>query len=163
MGRISGRFVFLSIDDIFLLQFCNYTKATALRIWDDESGTSPSSRDTRQPPTPIILWSSDLTEPENIENYLQKDRYIIQTWVPSSSEEPMKLLSKGYQLIMSTKDAWYLDHGFWGQTSYYQWRKVYSNRIPVLDGVLGGEACMWTEYVDENALGNAVFCSITEI
>lgn len=40
---------------------------------------------------------------------------------------------------MSTKNAWYLDHGFWGATTYYPWRTVYRNRLPNHPGVLGGE------------------------
>lgn len=66
-------------------------------------------------------------------------RYIIQTWVPAANDLPSTLLQKGYKLIMSTKNAWYLDHGFWGTTQYYQWRQVYKNRIPRDEGVLGGE------------------------
>lgn len=54
---------------------------------------------------------------------------------------------------MSTKNAWYFDHGFWGITQYYQWRTVYSNRIPRKRGVLGGEACVWTELIDGDSLG----------
>lgn len=34
-------------------------------------------------------------------------RYIIQTWVESSASLPQKLLDLGYELIMSTKNAWY--------------------------------------------------------
>lgn len=54
---------------------------------------------------------------------------------------------------MSTKNAWYFDHGFWGITKFYQWRTVYSNRIPRVRGVLGGEACVWTELIDGESLG----------
>lgn len=35
-------------------------------------------------------------------------RYIIQTWVESSASLPQKLLDLGYELIMSTKNAWYV-------------------------------------------------------
>lgn len=34
-------------------------------------------------------------------------RYIIQTWVETTDEQPLKLLNMGYELIMSTKNAWY--------------------------------------------------------
>lgn len=65
----------------------------------------------------------------------------MQTWVPAMDELPQKLLTMGYKLIISTKDAWYLDHGFWGNTQYHTWRTGYTNRIPRQDGVLGGEVC----------------------
>lgn len=69
-----------------------------------------------------------------------------------------ELLNKGYKLIISTKDAWYLDHGFWGRTMYYNWAKVYDNRIPDLSrGVYGGEVCMWCEYVDDSAIDSRVW------
>lgn len=66
-------------------------------------------------------------------------RYVIQTWVKSADPLPQRLLDLGYKLIISTKDAWYFDHGFWGNTQFYQWRKVYQNKIPNHPGVLGGE------------------------
>lgn len=78
----------------------------------------------------VIIWSSGLTEPNVIEQYLDKNRFIIQTWVPAASTLPEDLLKRGYKLIISTKDAWYLDHGFWGMTKYHSWRDVYENNIP---------------------------------
>lgn len=84
-------------------------------------------------------------------------RYIIQTWVPASSSLPADLLAKGYRVIYSTKDTWYLDHGFWGSTVYHNWRVVYDNKIPRKAGVLGGEACMWSELVDNQSLDAKVW------
>lgn len=86
-------------------------------------------------------------------------RYIIQTWVESSNEQPNKLLDLGYELIISTKNAWYFDHGFWGSTKYYNWKTAYDNRLPQHKGVLGGEVCVWTELIDENNLGLCNFFS----
>ncbi|XP_058811586.1 chitooligosaccharidolytic beta-N-acetylglucosaminidase [Topomyia yanbarensis] len=103
-------------------------------------------------PLSTILWSSHLTDPNVIEKYLSNGRYIIQTWVEGDKDLPKQLLKKGYRLIISTKNAWYLDHGFWGITSYYNWRKVYNNRIINNSLVLGGEACIWTEFIDEHSL-----------
>jgi len=88
---------------------------------------------------------------------LMLSRYIIQTWVPASSSLPAELLAKGYKIIYSTKDAWYLDHGFWGSTVYHNWRVVYDNKIPRKAGVLGGEACMWSELVDNQSLDMKVW------
>lgn len=114
-----------------------------LNIWDKLKSSKDSD---------IILWTSHLTDPDTIENYLDNKRYIIQSWVKSDSDIPERLLKKGYRMIFSTKDAWYLDHGFWGITNYYNWKKVYDNRIPSNPLTLGGESCMWSEYVDENSI-----------
>lgn len=91
-------------------------------------------------------------------NTISNSRFIIQTWVESNLTINTELLRKGYKLIISTKDAWYLDHGVWGRTTYYDWAKVYNNRIPdVSDGVYGGEVCMWGEYVDDSAIDSRVW------
>lgn len=107
--------------------------------------------------TKFIMWSSALTEIDVILKYLHKDRYIIQTWVASNDTLPTNLLNLGYKLIMSTKNAWYLDHGFWGSNKYYSWRVVYDNRLPDHANVLGGEVCMWGEYVDDNTVDGKVW------
>lgn len=106
----------------------------ALSKWDEIGGEDNS----------VILWSSELTLPQNIEKFLPKERYIIQTWIPSDSDVPIQLLKKGYRIIMSTKNAWYFDHGFWGNTKYYNWKTVYANMLPRSFLVLGGEVCMWS-------------------
>ncbi|XP_035776083.1 chitooligosaccharidolytic beta-N-acetylglucosaminidase-like isoform X2 [Anopheles albimanus] len=108
-------------------------------------------------PAPVILWSSHLTDPSVINRYLTNDRYVIQTWVPTQSSLNEDLLNLGYQLIISTKNAWYLDHGFWGQTSYYNWKIVYNNRLPRKDGVLGGEVSLWTEFVDQYSIDGRIW------
>lgn len=77
---------------------------------------------------------------------------MIETWVEANQSLPVDLLNKGYRLILATKDAWYLDHGFWGVTKYHSWRVAYDNKIPKTDGVLGGETAMWAELVDDQSL-----------
>ncbi|XP_023291195.2 chitooligosaccharidolytic beta-N-acetylglucosaminidase [Lucilia cuprina] len=103
-------------------------------------------------PKSTIVWSSHLTDPQYIEKYLAKERFIIQTWVGASDPLNDQLLKMGYRIIVSTKDAWYLDHGFWGRTQYYNWAKVYNNKIETNPKILGGEVCMWSEYVDQNSV-----------
>lgn len=63
----------------------------------------------------------------------------------------------GYRVIMATRDTWYLDHGFWGATQYHKWRQAYDNRLTNSPGVLGGEAAIWGELVDENNLDTRVW------
>lgn len=104
-----------------------------LKIWSDvhnkqlemlnqESGDKTTDK--------AIVWSSLLTSPEFIEKYLNKSKFIVQTWVEADKDLNKKLLDLGYKLIVSTKDAWYLDHGFWGVTKYHTWRDAYKNQIP---------------------------------
>lgn len=125
------------------LQLWSEFQEKALAVWDDITENRNDS---------IILWSSELTLPENIEEFLPKERYIIQTWLPDTADVPKELMNKGYRVIMSTKNAWYFDHGFWGITKYYNWKTVYQNKLPNNPLVLGGEACMWSEYCDEHSI-----------
>ncbi|EDW72133.1 uncharacterized protein Dwil_GK10305 [Drosophila willistoni] len=123
-----------------------------LDAWDDiNQRMFPNNKE----PKPVILWSSHLTDPKTIEEFLPKERFIIQTWVSAADSLNRELLQRGYRILISTKDAWYLDHGFWGSTNYYNWKTVYGNALPSgarKDQVLGGEVCMWSEYVDQNSL-----------
>ncbi|KAJ0178174.1 hypothetical protein K1T71_005997 [Dendrolimus kikuchii] len=119
----------------------------ALEAWDDVTKSS----------LPVMIWSSELTQAHRIQNYLDKNRYIIEVWEPLSSPLETMLLRMGYRIVSVPKDIWYLDHGFWGMTKYSNWRRMYSHVLPNHDGVLGGEVAMWSEYVDENALDTRVW------
>ncbi|XP_066903581.1 chitooligosaccharidolytic beta-N-acetylglucosaminidase isoform X2 [Halyomorpha halys] len=114
----------------------------ALKAWDNAIGHSN---------TKIILWTSDLTDPNNIGTYLDKDRFIIEAWTSQTDPVPHRLLKMGYEVIYASVDAWYLDHGFNGGQSH-SWKDVYDNRIPRVPKVLGGEAALWSEIVDSNNL-----------
>lgn len=111
----------------------------------------------------VILWSSHLTSPEVIQEYLPKDKFVIQTWVEGDKQLNKDLLNLGYKIIISTKNAWYLDHGFWGITQYYNWKIIYDNQVITNDQVLGGEVCMWGEYVDEHSIGKFTILYICKI
>ncbi|KAE8740162.1 hypothetical protein FOCC_FOCC014325 [Frankliniella occidentalis] len=114
---------------------------------------------------PVILWTSELTAANVVEKYLDKDRYVIQLWLRAGDPLARDLVSKGYRVIVSTKDAWYLDHGFgnWKGNStsgygYHPWQVAYDNDpLSGLEGlsgaarqVLGGEAAMWGEQADQS-------------
>lgn len=137
----------------------NRTTEDFLQLWGEYQANALNAYDALvgHKNTQIIMWSSALTDVNIISRYLPKDRYIIQTWVPSNDNISELLLQLGYQIILSTKDAWYLDHGFWGTTQYHGWRISYSNRLPKHENVLGGEVCMWGELVDENSLDNRIW------
>ncbi|XP_052754679.1 chitooligosaccharidolytic beta-N-acetylglucosaminidase [Galleria mellonella] len=114
---------------------------------------------------PLILWTSTLTDYAHVENYLDKDDYIIQVWTTGVDPQIKGLLKKGYRLIMSNYDALYFDCGFgaWVGSGnnwcspYIGWQKVYDNSPAVIalehkDQILGGEAALWSEQSDSATL-----------
>lgn len=131
----------------------------ALSTWTDvvRDGAAAAAVAAEPVKPKAILWSSHLTDPATIAQFLPQDRYVVQTWVPRTDDMPQRLLAQGYELIVSTKDAWYFDHGFWGQTAYYTWARAYDNRILRERGVLGGEACVWSELIDGQTLDGRVW------
>jgi hexosaminidase len=123
-----------------------YFQATALHELDEAyNHTRPD----------IILWSSGLTDPATISSTLNPSRYVIQTWVPENDTVTEELIKLGYRVIVSTKDAWYLDHGFWGITKYANWKRVYNAKLP--QGALGGEVALWSELIDELSMDSILW------
>jgi len=120
---------------------------------------------------PGIIWTSHLTEAGHVDKYLKPEHYIIQIWTKGDDPVISELLQKGYRLIFSNYDAWYLDCGFgaWvGEgnnwcSPYKGWQTVYDNSPTNIsrtltannnygDQILGGEAALWSEQADEQTL-----------
>ncbi|KAE9524629.1 hypothetical protein AGLY_014679 [Aphis glycines] len=139
----------LSLDEEGYLNLWSQFHTNSLTEYDKEVGDDNSD---------IIVWSSGLTEPEIIEKYLDKKRYTVEAW--EGSNIPVELVKLGYKVIIALKDVYYLDHGFWYPTNYHTWKQIYDNRIPKVDNpnlLLGAETCMWSEYVDDNAVDSKVW------
>lgn len=105
--------------------------ANSLSEYDKEAGNVNSD---------IIIWNSGLTEPDIIEKYIDKNRYTIETWDGRTTS--VELVKLGYKVIIALKDIYYLDHGFWGTTSYHNWKLIYNNKMPSVDNtnlILGAE------------------------
>ncbi|CAD7003068.1 chitooligosaccharidolytic beta-N-acetylglucosaminidase [Ceratitis capitata] len=113
----------------------------------------------------IILWTSSLTKEPYIDEYLDNTRYIIQIWTRGTSVEIKPILQRGYRVIISNSDALYFDCGgpSWVGSGnnwcspYIGWQKVYENNLDNIAGeyksqVLGGEAAIWSEQIDELTL-----------
>uniref|UniRef100_A0A1A9ZNX1 Beta-hexosaminidase n=1 Tax=Glossina pallidipes TaxID=7398 RepID=A0A1A9ZNX1_GLOPL len=119
---------------------------------------------------PIILWTSHLTNPAQINKYLNKNRYIIQMWTKHSDPQVLGVLKRGFRIIVSNNDALYFDCGGsdWLQPAnnwcspYIVWQRVYDNRMeniskPYVSQVLGAEAAVWSEQIDEQNLDQRVW------
>lgn len=115
-----------------------------------------------KPKIPIIVWTSSLTNEPFLTRYLDKDRFIIQVWSNGKDGSIQTILEKGYKIIVSNTDALYLDCGFSDSfqnrnnwcSPYKTWQRIYYNKMSSIAGkyvnqVLGAEAQLWTEQVDE--------------
>lgn len=120
----------------------------------------------------MILWTGTLTESDVVEGYLEKEDYVIQVWTSGTGQDSHvpHLLEKGYDLIMSNYDAFYLDCGFgsWVSTGnnwcspYKAWHQVYNNNLKSIAGeraeqILGGEACLWASISAEHTLDSRLW------
>lgn len=111
-------------------------------------------------PAAVVVWSSQITRPQYAHLYLDPRVYVIQTWGASGWGEAPTVLQAGFRVILSHVDAWYLDCGFgdWrgACNPVVSWQTVYQHRpwteLEPRALVLGGEACLWSEMVDEHSL-----------
>ncbi|XP_041772727.1 chitooligosaccharidolytic beta-N-acetylglucosaminidase [Anopheles merus] len=150
------------------MKLWNYFQTEALRRLDKTLPVAEGPGGGK--PRPIVMWTSKLTESPYLEQYLDKDRYIVQVWTTGNDSKVANLLQKGYRLIMSNYDALYLDCGFAGWVTdgsnwcapYIGWQKVYNNDLMAIGGpyaqqILGGEAALWTEQSDTHTLDNRLW------
>ncbi|XP_046477221.1 chitooligosaccharidolytic beta-N-acetylglucosaminidase [Neodiprion pinetum] len=124
---------------------------------------------------PIIMWTSGLTNEENIK-ILNPSKYIIQIWTTGEDETIARLIRNNFKVIFSNYDAWYLDCGFgaWvGEgnnwcSPYKGWQKVYDNSpLAILTSqgfspdkknqILGGEATLWSEQTDSTTIDSRLW------
>ncbi|KAI8600712.1 beta-D-N-acetylhexosaminidase 1 [Dissophora ornata] len=115
--------------------------------------------------TPIV-WEEPLLN-HKLKTLEHNKDTVIQVW--TSAQNIKKTVEKGYKVITGSADYWYLDCGFgdwlgnWtmGRSwcdPYKSWQRIYSfNPISGLSpkeakNVLGGEALLWTEQVDDTNL-----------
>ena len=58
-----------------------------------------------------ILWTSTLTNPENIGKYIRPEDYIIQVWTLKTDQTIKSLLNNKFKIILSNYDELYFDCG----------------------------------------------------
>ncbi|KAK2724945.1 chitooligosaccharidolytic beta-N-acetylglucosaminidase-like [Artemia franciscana] len=155
------------------LDLWDYFQKRALGLLDSVTGEQK----------PVVLWTSDLTAENHVEKYLDKNRYIIQVW-DSSKESNISthLYNKGYRIIMSNYDGLYLDCGFSGWVGagnnwcspYKGWQLMYDNDpVKIIEQggttvtnrslILGGEAALWSEQVDEATVMGKLFPRLASV
>lgn len=112
-----------------------------------------------------IVWEEPLLA-HNLATIKENKDVVIQVW--TSAENIKKTVRQGYDVITGSADYWYMDCGFgdwlgnWtmGKSwcAYSDWQKAYSfNPLQGLNRkeskkVLGGEALLWGEQVDNTNL-----------
>jgi len=83
---------------------------------------------------------------------------VVHIWKDNMEEELAKVTAEGYHALLSS--CWYLDH----IESGGDWHKYYACNPDDFNGtdaqkrlVIGGEACMWSEFVDASNLSPRVW------
>lgn len=138
----------------------NATIDTLLQLFQDQV----QSISRKNGKTPAFWEEVVLSQSTNVPNDT-----LVQSWRGSDSK--LKILERGYQVIVFDVDGWYLDCGrgtFVNRNKswcdpYKTWMTMYeydpASNVPpsLVKNIRGGEAAMWTELVDENNVIQTVF------
>lgn len=142
------------------MRLWDYFQTEALRRLDAASFTRADK---------IVLWTSSLTEDPWLE-YLDPSRYVIQVWTRKDDPTIERLLSRGYEVIMSNYDVLYLDCGYESWVGlgnnwcspYSGWHEIYNQDYKQMggafsSGIIGVEGTMWAEQADDQTLDGRIF------
>lgn len=123
---------------------------------------------------PVVLWTSYMTSRQYLNLYLNPRRHIIQIWSGERDRNIAHIIKSGFKTIFSNHDRTYLDCGYGNLyggmgnnwcSPYKDWKTIYEtdpleilHRVhrmkitkTIREQVLGQEAAMWSEQVDEHA------------
>lgn len=105
-------------------------------------------------PNLTIVWSSPLTKWPYLKS--QKN-FAIQFWDVMDSPDMLPILMKGFRMVLSNANPFYLDCGFgsWRTDgtshcgNYIKWQDIYNYppHMPNKFHVVGGVICLWSEQV----------------
>lgn len=110
----------------------------------------------------IMIGWEEIIEDTN-DNYHLHTNTIIQSW--KSRKSITEAINKGYRALLS--NGYYLDHILPSKT-HYRIDPILSEEIWLfnetqLKQILGGEACMWTEYVSDETFDSRVWPRVLAI
>jgi len=168
------------ITDWLKLNYGGVNEAEFMKMWDMflKESTERLYKANNNKQLPLILWTSDLTSPAYLTKYLDPNKYIIQLWTPSKNGDLAKVVTSGFRTIFSQYDTLYLDCGYGNWFSegvnwcapYKDWKLFYGNdpikllksfNVNITDkireSILGQEAAMWSETVDESTVDGKVW------
>lgn len=95
-----------------------------------------------------IVWQ------EVIDNGIKaKEDTVVEVWLPPADKELAKVTGMGYKALIA--QPWYLDYISYGRDweTYYKYEPLnFTGTAQQKELVLGGEACLWGEYVDSTNL-----------
>jgi hexosaminidase len=163
----------------------NNTAETLIELWGEFQEKAynlvKDKQQVKENNVTAIMWTSELASIEHAKQYLPADKYVIQIWTTAQDAVIPFLIKNNYKTIFSNYDALYLDCGFgaWiGEgnnwcSPYKGWQTVYENNplkllSPALTEeeidaaykagqILGGEAALWAEQVDELTLDGKIW------
>ena len=61
---------------------------------------------------PLIMWSNQLTNKDNLNKFIDPKKYIIQIWTTTKDPDLANIVKSGFKTIFSTYDTLYLDCGY---------------------------------------------------
>lgn len=78
---------------------------------------------------------------------------VIMAWQTDGTEQQSKSVKDSLNIIMCPKDPCYFDFGYIRNSirKVYEWEPVNRETAQNAYRVLGGQACLWTEFVDDDA------------
>ncbi|CAF4140863.1 unnamed protein product, partial [Rotaria sp. Silwood2] len=82
---------------------------------------------------------------------------VIQSWL--NRQASVNAAEKGYRVIIS--NGYYLDH-LSSSISHYNVDPILNNNVPLIDenyrsNILGGEACMWSEFITQHSVDSRIW------
>lgn len=89
-----------------------HNESDFFKVWDYFQSTALSKFNSANggKEIPIILWTSGLTNEDNIA-ILDPKKYIIQIWTTGEDATIARLIRNNFNVIFSNYDAWYFDCG----------------------------------------------------